>query len=173
VTPKSTESPPIIKNLSLKINAGEKVAICGPSGSGKTSLVMALLQMINVQSGHIEIDSRDLSTVECADLRTRINVIPQDPFFMPGTVRFNMDPSERVSDETIESALAKVGLWKRISANGGLEMVLVASDWSAGERQLLALARALTVRSSILVLDEVTSRYEISAIPRHCIGYCD
>jgi ABC-type multidrug transport system fused ATPase/permease subunit len=122
---------------------------------------MALLQMINIQSGRIEIDSRDLSTIECADLRSRINVVPQDPFFMPGNVRFNMDPSERVSDETIESALEKVGLWKRISANGGLEMVLIASDWSVGERQLLALARALMVKSSILVLDEVTSRYDM------------
>uniref|UniRef100_A0A093VBK4 Metal resistance protein YCF1 n=1 Tax=Talaromyces marneffei PM1 TaxID=1077442 RepID=A0A093VBK4_TALMA len=129
----SDDSPPILKNLSLKINAGEKVAICGPSGSGKTSLVMALLQMINLQSGRIEIDSRDLSAIECADLRTRINVIPQEPFFMPGTVRFNMDPSEnKVSDETIEAALAKVGLWKRISANGGLEMALdyfQSVDW--------------------------------------------
>ncbi|QGA21216.1 hypothetical protein EYB26_008926 [Talaromyces marneffei] len=168
----SDDSPPILKNLSLKINAGEKVAICGPSGSGKTSLVMALLQMINLQSGRIEIDSRDLSAIECADLRTRINVIPQEPFFMPGTVRFNMDPSEnKVSDETIEAALAKVGLWKRISANGGLEMALVMSDWSVGERQLLALARALTMKSSILVLDEVTSSvdWETEAIMQDVI----
>ncbi|KAE8547864.1 hypothetical protein EYB25_009657 [Talaromyces marneffei] len=168
----SDDSPPILKNLSLKINAGEKVAICGPSGSGKTSLVMALLQMINLQSGRIEIDSRDLSAIECADLRTRINVIPQQPFFMPGTVRFNMDPSEnKVSDETIEAALAKVGLWKRISANGGLEMALVMSDWSVGERQLLALARALTMKSSILVLDEVTSSvdWETEAIMQDVI----
>lgn len=81
-------------------------------------------------------------------------------------MRFNIDPSERVSDETIESALAKVGLWKRISANGGLKMALVASDWSAGERQLFALARALTAKSSILVLDEVASMYVISDVPR-------
>lgn len=85
-----------------------------------------------------------------------------------------MDPSgERVSDETMESALEKVGLWKRISVNGGLEMALVASDWSVGERQLLALARALTVKSSILVLDEVTSRYDISVIPSYCTVDCD
>lgn len=135
---------------------------------------MALLQMIDTPSGHIEIDGRDLSAIECADVRSRINVIPQDPFFMPGTVRFNMDPSgERVSDETMESALEKVGLWKRISVNGGLEMALVASDWSVGERQLLALARALTVKSSILVLDEVTSRYDISVIPSYCTVDCD
>jgi ATP-binding cassette subfamily C (CFTR/MRP) protein 1 len=148
----------VLKQISLDIRPGEKLAICGPSGCGKTSLIMALLQIIEAQKGSITVDGRDLSTIERNDLRSRINVIPQDPLFMPGTVRFNLDPRKRVSDQCIESAIRKVGLWKQISSNGGLDVELSASDWSAGERQLLALARAVTVQSPILILDEVTSR---------------
>jgi ATP-binding cassette, subfamily C (CFTR/MRP), member 1 len=132
--------------------------VCGPSGSGKTSLVMALLGMIDITEGRIIVDELDLSTVPRNELRSRINVIPQDPFFMPGTMRFNLDPHNRISDEDICTALQRVGLWGRVSANGGLDMVLSASEWSVGQRQLICLARALLVESSILVLDEATSR---------------
>ncbi|KAL1981836.1 hypothetical protein VTN96DRAFT_2081 [Rasamsonia emersonii] len=111
------ETAPVLRNLSLTVAPGEKVAVCGPSGSGKTSLLMALLQMIEIQEGRVAIDGRDLSMIERRDVLSRINVIPQDPFFMPGTVRFNIDPHQRVSAECIESAIKKVGLWKRISAN--------------------------------------------------------
>ena len=132
--------------------------MCGPSGSGKTSLVMALLGMIDLTEGRITVDDLDLSTLPRNKLRSRINVIPQDPFFMPGTMKFNLDPHNRISNEDICTALQKVGLWSRVSENGGLDMGLLASEWSVGQRQLICLARALLVESSILVLDEATSR---------------
>lgn len=146
--------------------AGEKLAVCGPSGSGKTSLILALLQMIEVTEGKIVVDGVDLGTLEGADTRGRINVIPQDPFFMPGTVRFNLDPRQQASEEEVKSALEKVGLLERISGSGGLEKSLAAGEFSIGEKRLLALARAILSKSQILVLDEAMSRYDsLSCLP--------
>lgn len=144
----------------MKINPGEKIALCGPSGSGKSSLIMTLLQMTEIRSGHVSIDSRDLTLVQPSEIRLRLNVISQDPYFVPDTIRFNLNPHVVASDDEIISAVKKVGLglWEKVQLNGGLDGELDASQWSMGEKQLLALARALTSRSPILILDEATSK---------------
>ncbi|KAI7970770.1 hypothetical protein EIK77_007950, partial [Talaromyces pinophilus] len=154
----STDTAPVLKRLSLAIKPGEKVAICGQSGSGKTSLILSLLQMIDLQSGKITVDDVDLASLDRNDIRTRLSVVTQEPFFIPGSIRLNLDPHNRASDESIASSIKKTGLWARVEANGGLDMTFTASDWSMGERQLFSLARALTTQSPILVLDEATSR---------------
>ncbi|KAF4814325.1 ABC transporter atnG [Colletotrichum tropicale] len=146
-----------LKSLSLDISPGQRIAVCGSSGSGKTSLVLSLLQMIEVTDGRIFIDGIDLSTLERSKVRSHVNVIPQEPFFMPGTVRFNLDPHSRASSEGIKTALDKVGLLSRIGMAGGLDAELEADGFSMGERQLLALARAIISNRQILVLDEATS----------------
>ncbi|RAK90075.1 P-loop containing nucleoside triphosphate hydrolase protein [Aspergillus costaricaensis CBS 115574] len=154
----SQASPPVLKNLSLTIRHGEKVAICGASGSGKSSIIMSLLRMSEIQSGKISIGGCDISELERQAIHSAINVIPQDPFLLSGTVRFNLDPFGMATDERITSGLQKVGLWNRISTDGGLDMEMSSiSTWSLGERQLLALARALVVPRPILILDEATS----------------
>ncbi|KAJ5785624.1 uncharacterized protein N7503_010836 [Penicillium pulvis] len=152
---------PVLKGLSLNILPGEKVAICGQSGSGKTSLVLALLQMMEVQDGYIKIDETNLAGLKPDSLRACLSVVSQDQFLLPGTVRLNMDPYKRTSDETIQQALNLVGLWNRISSGGGLEMKLKSSEWSVGEKQLLALARAMVIRSPVLILDEATSSVDL------------
>ena len=119
---------------------------------------MVLLRMIDINDGHVFINGVDLTTIRPTALRSQVNVIPQDPFFMPGTLRFNLDPKQQLTDERIVSAVQKVGLWNKMVTCGGLEATIDSLDWSYGEKQLLALARALTKESQILILDEASSR---------------
>ncbi|KAJ5997608.1 hypothetical protein N7522_009268 [Penicillium canescens] len=121
-------STSILKGLTMSIKPGENIAVCGPSGSGKSSLIMAMLQMLDIQSGRIMIDDRDLAEIPRSAIRSRINVIPQDPFFMPGTLRFNLDPRHCVVDAELTRAIEKVGLWNRVQAKGGLDMEFSVAD---------------------------------------------
>ncbi|KAJ6002428.1 hypothetical protein N7451_004975 [Penicillium sp. IBT 35674x] len=169
-------SPPVLKNLSLTLAPGEKIAICGASGSGKTSLIMSILRMNQIRSGSLRINGRDLAGFTHQEVHALMNVIPQDPLIIsPGTVRFNIDPLNLASDKDIESALQKVGLWNRINANGSdnndegetetqkvldADLSTASTNWSAGEKQLLALARPLAVPKPVLILDEATSNMD-------------
>ncbi|KAL5041274.1 P-loop containing nucleoside triphosphate hydrolase protein [Aspergillus fruticulosus] len=137
----------ILANLNLHIRAGQKLAICGASG-------------------RIAIDGTDLSAIKPATLRSLVAVVPQDPFFIPSTtLRFNLnpDPTPRHgapvhdSDEHMVSTLRKVGLWDKLRPLGGLDALMDATELSYGEKQLLALARALVADRPLLILDEAMS----------------
>ena len=119
---------------------------------------MAMLDMLDLQSGSMSIDGEDLAGIPLSTIRSRINVIPQYPFFMPGTLRFNLDPRRRAIDVELIRAVKKVDLWDRAHAEGGLAMEFSAADWSVGQKQMLAFSRALVKKSSLLILDEATSR---------------
>jgi ATP-binding cassette subfamily C (CFTR/MRP) protein 1 len=113
--------------------------------------------MLELNSGTILIDGLDLSTLPRHYIRTNLNAIPQDPYFVAGSIRLNLDPYSTSTDALIISTLRKVHLLDAITSNGGLDAELDPDMLSHGQRQLFCLARAILRKSKIVVLDEATS----------------
>ncbi|KAJ6784449.1 hypothetical protein PWT90_09718 [Aphanocladium album] len=151
------ESEPILKNLSFSVSMGEKVAICGRTGSGKSSTISALLRMLELDGGAIHVGGIDLSTVPRQLIRSRLNAVPQEPFFLHGSVRENIDPAEVATEDRIQELLESVNLWELIQSRGGLDEDMNEETLSHGQRQLFCLARAALSNANIIILDEATS----------------
>jgi ATP-binding cassette, subfamily C (CFTR/MRP), member 1 len=155
----------VLRGINMSILPGEKLGICGRTGSGKSSLIMTLLRLLEISQGSVVIDGIDITTIPRQILRSRLNAIPQDPFFLQGSIRFNASPfSPEHSDADIISALRKVELWALIEAKGGLAAELGEDTFSHGQRQLFCLARAILRKQEkgIVVLDEVSSSVDVA-----------
>ncbi|OJK01767.1 hypothetical protein ASPACDRAFT_25680 [Aspergillus aculeatus ATCC 16872] len=153
----NSESPPVLKNVSLEVQPGQKLAICGRTGSGKSSLVGSLLRLLDLRSGTIEIDGVDISTLARQDVRSRLITLPQEPFFYHGTIRENLDVQGQHTDEDLYEILSRLGLQELIVRKGGLDVSMSEDMLSHGQRQLLCVVRASLRTSKILILDEATS----------------
>jgi ATP-binding cassette subfamily B protein len=161
VTFRYEEDTPLIEDLSLSVEPGQTVAIVGPTGAGKTTLVNLIMRFYEVNSGHIKLDGVDIAEMSRDDLREAIGMVLQDTWLFGGTIAENIayGADNPTREQIIEAAMAThVDHFVRTLPDG-YDTVLDddGSSLSAGEKQLLTIARAFLSEPKILILDEATS----------------
>jgi ATP-binding cassette subfamily B protein len=152
---------PLIENLSLEAKPGNTIAIVGPTGAGKTTLVNLVMRFYELTGGRILLDDVDITQISRGALRSRVGMVLQDAWLFEGTIRENIRYGrlDATDDEVVEAAKATMVDRFVRQLPDGYDTVLDADGGSvsAGERQLITIARAFIANPSLLILDEATS----------------
>ncbi|EJD49833.1 P-loop containing nucleoside triphosphate hydrolase protein [Auricularia subglabra TFB-10046 SS5] len=197
---------PVLRNISFTIHPREKIGLVGRTGSGKSTLALSLFRFVDPAEGAISIDGIDITSIGVEDLRSRLTLIPQDAVLFKGTIRDNLDPFDEYTDAECIDALRAMQLPvgqsrenlflsddSTIAASGtstprpdtGSTIIVTlesqvsegGNNYSAGQRQLIAMARALLRNTRLIVLDESTASvdFETDRKIQHAIreGYND
>ncbi len=164
VTMSYNDGEDVLKNISFKVKAGEKVALVGHTGSGKTSIISLLAGLYPYQEGQILLDGKEIKEYSLAELRSNIGIVQQDVFLFSGTIRENIVLNNNAMNQEELEQVAKY-----VNVNHFIEslpekfdapVMERGSTFSVGQRQLMAFARVLAYNPAIFVLDEATSNID-------------